>query len=89
MFYVGSSSETHAQNLFFSYNMAFGGGGFAISFPLAKALAQMQDQCNLRYPFHKNLLPSSPLSPRPPLLLTVNLPFQIELHKILQQNLAQ
>ncbi|CAK9858844.1 unnamed protein product [Sphagnum jensenii] len=49
MFYVGSSSETHIQNLFFSYNMAFGGGGFAISFPLAKALAQMQDQCNLRY----------------------------------------
>jgi hypothetical protein len=89
MFYVGSSSETHVQNLFFSYNMAFGGGGFAISFPLAKALAQMQDQCNLRYPFQKNLLPSSPLSPRPPLLLTVNLPFQIGLHKILQQNLAQ
>ncbi len=51
MHYIGSFSETHSQNIMlFSYNMAFGGGGFAISFPLAQALAQMQDECNFRYP---------------------------------------
>ncbi|KAF8402793.1 hypothetical protein HHK36_010884 [Tetracentron sinense] len=49
-YYVGSSSESHVQNIFFSYAMAYGGGGFAISYPLAKALAKMQDQCLHRYP---------------------------------------
>ncbi|KAG0579575.1 hypothetical protein KC19_4G107600 [Ceratodon purpureus] len=50
MFYIGSNSETHMQNILFNYNMAFGGGGFAISYPLAKELAQMQDSCLMRYP---------------------------------------
>jgi hypothetical protein len=36
------------QNILFNYNMAFGGGGFAISYPLAKELAQMQDSCLMR-----------------------------------------
>ncbi|KAK9999748.1 hypothetical protein SO802_019351 [Lithocarpus litseifolius] len=27
----------HLQNIYFSYGMAYGGGGFAISYPLAKA----------------------------------------------------
>ncbi|CAM8969861.1 unnamed protein product [Rhodiola kirilowii] len=49
-YYVGSNSETHVQNIDFSYNMAFGGGGFAISHALAKALAKMQDSCLHRYP---------------------------------------
>ncbi|KAM7522274.1 hypothetical protein LguiA_012176 [Lonicera macranthoides] len=49
-YYVGSSSESHVQNIFFSYAMAFGGGGFAISYPLAKELAKMQDRCIQRYP---------------------------------------
>ncbi|KAG2673656.1 hypothetical protein I3843_13G089500 [Carya illinoinensis] len=49
-YYVGSSSESHVQNINFSYSMAFGGGGFAITYPLAKELAKMQDQCILRYP---------------------------------------
>ncbi|CAK9156737.1 unnamed protein product [Ilex paraguariensis] len=49
-YYIGSSSETHRQNMEFSYNMAYGGGGFAISYPLAKALEKMQDQCIQRYP---------------------------------------
>ncbi|KAJ7527906.1 hypothetical protein O6H91_16G075600 [Diphasiastrum complanatum] len=49
-YYIGSSSESHQQNLEFSYNMAFGGGGFAISYPLAKALESMQDDCLQRYP---------------------------------------
>ncbi|KAL7223246.1 hypothetical protein ACSBR1_024829 [Camellia fascicularis] len=49
-YYIGSSSESHLQNINFSYNMAYGGGGFAISYPLAKALARMQDRCIERYP---------------------------------------
>lgn len=49
-YYIGSSSESHLQNINFSYGMAFGGGGFAISYPLAKALAKMQDRCIQRYP---------------------------------------
>ncbi|KAK7406119.1 hypothetical protein VNO78_07736 [Psophocarpus tetragonolobus] len=50
MYYIGSLSESHLQNIFFSYGMAYGGGGFAISYPLAKALHKMQDRCIQRYP---------------------------------------
>ncbi|KAF2300473.1 hypothetical protein GH714_013727 [Hevea brasiliensis] len=49
-YYVGSSSESHLQNIYFSYSMAYGGGGFAISYPLAQELAKMQDKCIQRYP---------------------------------------
>ncbi|KAG7953027.1 hypothetical protein I3843_12G089900 [Carya illinoinensis] len=49
-YYIGSLSESHLQNIYFSYGMAYGGGGFAISYPLAKALAKMQDRCIQRYP---------------------------------------
>ncbi|KAL3750753.1 hypothetical protein ACJRO7_011797 [Eucalyptus globulus] len=49
-YYVGSSSESHVQNIYFSYAMAYGGGGFAISYPLAVELAKMQDKCIQRYP---------------------------------------
>ncbi|KAE9587937.1 hypothetical protein Lalb_Chr22g0350111 [Lupinus albus] len=49
-YYVGSSSESHVQNIHFSYAMAYGGGGFAISYPLAKELSKMQDRCIQRYP---------------------------------------
>ncbi|PRQ17612.1 hypothetical protein RchiOBHm_Chr7g0196881 [Rosa chinensis] len=49
-YYIGSLSESHLQNIFFSYGMAYGGGGFAISYPLAKALSKMQDRCIQRYP---------------------------------------
>ncbi|CAK9141935.1 unnamed protein product [Ilex paraguariensis] len=49
-YYIGSLSESHLQNIYFSYSMAYGGGGFAISYPLAKALDKMQDQCIQRYP---------------------------------------
>lgn len=49
-YYIGSSSESHVQNIFFSYSMAYGGGGFAISYPLAKELEKMQDRCIQRYP---------------------------------------
>ena len=51
MYYIGSTSESHLQNVaHFSYNMAYGGGGFAISYPLALALHAMQDGCLARYP---------------------------------------
>lgn len=49
-YYIGSSSESHIQNIAFSYNMAYGGGGIAISYPLAKELEKMQDRCIQRYP---------------------------------------
>ncbi|RAL49947.1 hypothetical protein DM860_002238 [Cuscuta australis] len=49
-YYIGSLSESHLQNIYFSYSMAFGGGGFAISYPLAEALEKMQDRCIQRYP---------------------------------------
>lgn len=49
-YYIGSSSESHIQNIFFSYAMAYGGGGFAISYPLALELEKMQDRCISRYP---------------------------------------
>lgn len=49
-YYIGSPSESHIQNIHFSYNMAYGGGGFAISYSLAKALVKMQDGCIQRYP---------------------------------------
>lgn len=49
-YYIGSNSESHTQNIYFSYGMAYGGGGFAISYPLAVALETMQDRCIQRYP---------------------------------------
>ncbi|KAM7278141.1 hypothetical protein ACFE04_005275 [Oxalis oulophora] len=49
-YYVGSNSESHVQNIYFSYAMAYGGGGFAISYPLAMELQKMQDRCIQRYP---------------------------------------
>lgn len=50
MYYIGSTSESHRQNDHFSHSMAYGGGGFAISYPLAEALTSMQDKCLERYP---------------------------------------
>lgn len=49
-YYIGSSSESHIQNIIFSYNMAYGGGGFAISASLASSLSKIQDGCISRYP---------------------------------------
>ncbi|QHO30915.1 Transferring glycosyl group transferase [Arachis hypogaea] len=47
---VRCTSESHIQNMHFSYAMAYGGGGFAISYPLAVELAKIQDRCIQRYP---------------------------------------
>ncbi|KAL5167926.1 hypothetical protein HKD37_11G030210 [Glycine soja] len=50
MIYIGSPSESHSANTYFSHSMAFGGGGIAISYPLAKALSEILDECIERYP---------------------------------------
>uniref|UniRef100_A0A0D9XLJ6 Uncharacterized protein n=1 Tax=Leersia perrieri TaxID=77586 RepID=A0A0D9XLJ6_9ORYZ len=50
MVYVGAPSESHSANTYFSHGMAFGGGGVALSFPLATALARTLDVCIERYP---------------------------------------
>ncbi|XP_034694138.1 uncharacterized protein LOC117920647 [Vitis riparia] len=49
MYYIGGSSESVEQNMIHSYNMAFGGGGFAISYPLAAELVRILDECIDRY----------------------------------------
>lgn len=48
-YYIGSNSEVYEQNRVFSFGMAFGGAGFAISYPLAKVLAKGFDGCMERY----------------------------------------
>ncbi|XWS63327.1 hypothetical protein CRYUN_Cryun06bG0085700 [Craigia yunnanensis] len=48
-YYVGSNSENYEQNLKYSFDMAFGGGGFAISYSLGKVLGRVLDSCLMRY----------------------------------------
>eukprot|EP00249_Psilotum_nudum_P012442 c23787_g1_i1 orf=147-1688(+) len=50
LYYIGNPSESHSSNTYFSHLMAFGGGGIAISYPLAKAISKMLDGCLDRYP---------------------------------------
>ncbi|XP_071711467.1 uncharacterized protein [Rutidosis leptorrhynchoides] len=49
MYYVGGSSESVEQDVMHSYDMAFGGGGFALSYPLAAELVRIFDTCLDRY----------------------------------------
>ncbi|MED6199787.1 hypothetical protein PIB30_079133 [Stylosanthes scabra] len=49
MYYVGGNSESVEQNLVHFYTMAYGGGGLAISYPLAKELVTILDGCIDRY----------------------------------------
>ncbi|RZC83772.1 hypothetical protein C5167_046558 [Papaver somniferum] len=51
-YYIGSISETFVQNdhVLSSFEMAYGGGGFAVSYSLAKVLAKVLDSCLDRYP---------------------------------------
>ncbi|KAH7285605.1 hypothetical protein KP509_33G036500 [Ceratopteris richardii] len=51
MYYIGNPSESHSSNTYFSHSMSFGGGGIAISYPLAKVLSKTLDDCIERYPF--------------------------------------
>ncbi|XP_022969069.1 uncharacterized protein LOC111468179 [Cucurbita maxima] len=48
-YYIGSNSESYGQNLKNSFDMAFGGGGFAVSHSLARVLAGVLDSCLTRY----------------------------------------
>ncbi|WMV44632.1 hypothetical protein MTR67_038017 [Solanum verrucosum] len=49
MYYIGGNSESVEQNVVCSYNMAFGGGGIAISHPLVAELVKILDGCINRY----------------------------------------
>ncbi|KAL8089621.1 hypothetical protein AgCh_039192 [Apium graveolens] len=49
-YYIGSNSECILVNMENSFDAAFGGAGFALSYPLAKALAKNLDGCVKRYP---------------------------------------
>ncbi|KDP25871.1 hypothetical protein JCGZ_22901 [Jatropha curcas] len=48
-YYIGSNSESYVQNVRYSFDMAFGGGGFAISYSLGRVLARVMDSCLVRY----------------------------------------
>ncbi|KAJ8537733.1 hypothetical protein K7X08_014273 [Anisodus acutangulus] len=49
MYYIGGNSENVEVNAGGSYNMAYGGGGIAISYPLAAELVKILDSCINRY----------------------------------------
>ncbi|XP_060966518.1 uncharacterized protein LOC133034961 [Cannabis sativa] len=48
--YIGTSSECIRSNYDFSFEMAFGGAGYALSYPLASLVASKLDGCLKRYP---------------------------------------
>lgn len=49
MYYIGGVSESVEQDVVHSYTMGYGGGGFAISRPLAAELVRILDRCIDRY----------------------------------------
>ncbi|XP_073154334.1 uncharacterized protein [Henckelia pumila] len=49
MYYIGGNSESVEQDVTHSYTMGYGGGGFAVSYPLAAALVRILDGCIDRY----------------------------------------
>ena len=49
MYYIEDNSESVEQNVAQTYGMAVGGGGFAISYPLAEVLVKILDGCINRY----------------------------------------
>ncbi|XP_028785176.1 uncharacterized protein LOC114741082 [Neltuma alba] len=49
LYYIGADSESVEQDVIFSYKTAFGGGGYAISYPLAEELVKILDGCVNRY----------------------------------------
>ncbi|KAL8545139.1 hypothetical protein ACS0TY_005362 [Phlomoides rotata] len=48
-YYFGGQSEFIMSNFWFSFNQGFGGAGFILSYPLAKALARDMDNCLRRH----------------------------------------
>lgn len=53
-YYIGANSETFAANQAFSFDMAFGGAGYALSFALVEALAPVMDECIERNAYSKS-----------------------------------
>ncbi|XVF47363.1 hypothetical protein PTKIN_Ptkin03bG0102900 [Pterospermum kingtungense] len=49
-YYIGMTSEAVKSNFDFSFNMAYGGAGFALSYSLVQVLAPSIDDCVERYP---------------------------------------
>ncbi|GFZ13267.1 fringe-like protein [Actinidia rufa] len=49
-FYIGANSECISSNMLNSFQMAFGGAGYALSYPLVEALANNFEICIKRYP---------------------------------------
>lgn len=49
LYYIGGNSESVEQDMMHSYDMAFGGGGIAVSYALAAQLARIMDGCLHRY----------------------------------------
>ncbi|XP_024190151.1 uncharacterized protein LOC112194128 [Rosa chinensis] len=49
MYYIGANSESVEQDMEHSYATAYGGAGFAISYPLAVELVRILDGCINRY----------------------------------------
>lgn len=49
--YIGTFSETIKSNVRFSFDMAYGGAGYALSYPLVKALVAKLEECIERYHF--------------------------------------
>lgn len=47
--YIGTNSECVSSNFYASFNMAFGGAGYALSYPLVEALAAKFDKCVEKY----------------------------------------
>ncbi|CAH1420297.1 unnamed protein product [Lactuca virosa] len=50
-YYIGTNSESILSNTWFSFDMGFGGAGFALSYPLAEALAKNLDVCLNKYQY--------------------------------------
>ncbi|KAF3634708.1 hypothetical protein FXO38_25007 [Capsicum annuum] len=50
-YYLGGQSEYLLSNYWYSFNQAFGGAGFILSYPLAKAMSKYVESCLRRYPF--------------------------------------
>ncbi|CAI8612553.1 unnamed protein product [Vicia faba] len=49
LYYIGGNSESVEQNVVHFYTMGYGGGGFAISYPLVAELVMILDGCIDRY----------------------------------------
>lgn len=48
-YYLGGPSEYIPSNNFFSFDQGYGGAGFMMSYPLAKAVAHCTGECVARY----------------------------------------